>query len=236
MIFRPTTLCCFLLIVALATSAKIPQKNMHRHQSSIEENREKSARSGYLDSVPHSNELFLDEQDYLDDFSDDSLDWKEEDPEKNSKNLFKYLLNILSFEAKLEELMTNDKKIPSQEVSIVNMSGSGEDPDDDYWEDEDPIEELVIDEMHPVVTTTTEPPTTTEAVITTMITANENQLSGSCKSLANGNYLNPFDCKTFIYCFNGIAYILNCPTTLVSGVQWNWCDITREAQNLPSCN
>jgi hypothetical protein len=232
---------------------------MHRHQSSIEENREKSARSGYLDSVPHSNELFLDEQDYLDDFSDDSLDWKEEDPEKNSKNLFKYLLNILSFEAKLEELMTNDKKIPSQEVSIVNMSGSGEDPDDDYWEDEDPIEELVIDEMHPVVTTTTEPPTTTEAVITTMITANENQLSGSCKSLANGNYLNPFDCKTFIYCFNGIAYILvcanpqfrfstvnihlfvysllqNCPTTLVSGVQWNWCDITREAQNLPSCN
>jgi hypothetical protein len=184
---------------------------------------------------------------------------KEQDPEEISKNLFKFLLNILSFEAKLEELMTNDQNIPSQEVSIVNMSGSGEDPDDDYWED--PIEELFIDERHPVVvTTTTEPPqpTTTEAVTTT-IPAKENQLSGSCKSLANGNYLNPFDCKTFIYCFNGIAYILvcanpqfrfstvninlfvysllqNCPTTLVSGVQWNWCDITREAQNLPSCN
>ncbi|EFX82202.1 hypothetical protein DAPPUDRAFT_241371 [Daphnia pulex] len=179
MVLRPATLCCFLLLVALATSAKIPSKNMHR-QSSIEENREKNARS-----------------------------------------------------AKLEELMMKDKKIPSQEVSIVNMSGSGEDPDDDYWED--PIEEL--DEMHPVVTTTTEPPQppTTETVTTT-IPANENQLSGSCKSLANGNYLNPFDCKTFIYCFNGIAYILNCPTTLISGVQWNWCDITREAQNLPPCN
>ncbi|XP_046448117.1 uncharacterized protein LOC124196906 [Daphnia pulex] len=232
MVFRPATLCCFLLIVALATSAKIPPKN--KHQSSIEKNREKSY--GYsLDSVPHSSELFLDEsvRDYLDDIPDDSLDMKEQDPEEISKNLFKYLLNILSFEAKLEELMTNDKNIPSQEVSIVNMSGSGEDPDDDYWED--PIEEL--DEMHPVVTTTTEPPqpTTTEAVTTT-IPAKENQLSGSCKSLANGNYLNPFDCKTFIYCFNGIAYILNCPTTLVSGVQWNWCDITREAQNLPSCN
>jgi hypothetical protein len=87
------------------------------------------------------------------------------------------------------------------------MSGSGEDSDDDDWKD--PIEELVINKMDPAVTTTTEPPPTTEAV-TTKIPANENQLSGSCKSLANGNYLNPFDCKTFIYCFNGIAYILVC--------------------------
>ncbi len=102
--------------------------------------------------------------------------------------------------------MTNEKKIPSQEISLVPMSGSGEDPDDEA--SEDPIEELIIDEMHPVTTTTEPPqPPTTEAVTTT-IPAIENPLTGFCKSLENGNYLNPFDCKTFIYCFNGIAYIL----------------------------
>ncbi|RIB00647.1 Carbohydrate-Binding Module Family 14 protein [Gigaspora rosea] len=39
----------------------------------------------------------------------------------------------------------------------------------------------------------------------------------ACKELANGLYANPYDCKTFYQCSNGVAYLFDCPDDL----QWS---------------
>jgi hypothetical protein len=95
-----------------------------------------------------------------------------------------------------------------------------------------------------VTTTTTEAPTTTEEITTTAAApttaeeittrpttpgttpTTEKSLLDFCKSLADGNYVNPYECKTFISCSNQITYImviieLNIPNFKIRSVRNN---------------
>jgi hypothetical protein len=64
-----------------------------------------------------------------------------------------------------------------------------------------------------LTTTTTTAPTTIQEITTRPTTPDttpttEKWLLDFCHWVADGNYVNPYDCKTFISCSNQITYIM----------------------------
>ncbi|EFX82148.1 hypothetical protein DAPPUDRAFT_223830, partial [Daphnia pulex] len=143
--------------------------------------------------------------------------------------------------------LATSAKIPPKKGHHFNQSSSKEQDKGSSSSERDSSEEVKL----PVKRTTRAKPTTIEEITTTTTTApttiqelttmpttpdttptTEKSLLDFCKSLADGNYVNPVECKTFISCSNQITYIMNCPANLVYNQQFNWCDYSH---NVPGC-
>jgi hypothetical protein len=80
-----------------------------------------------------------------------------------------------------------------------------------------------------ITTTTTTAPTTIQELTTRPTTpdttpSTEKWLLDFCHWAADGNYVNPYDCKTFISCSNQITYIRVIIALIISNFKIIFCD------------